>query len=106
MFFLKCDVSVVQSVSMHVRGECLHVISIGKSLLSQSSKEKGRKKKSRLHPNPIAAGKREGRGEGAEEQRGGGGGGEDDVICQKDYKECWQNMTADWVLARAFVRAL
>lgn len=104
MFFLKCDVSMAQSVSMHVTGECLHVISIGKSLCSQSSKEWGRKKKSHLHPNPIAAGTREGRGEGADEQRRGGGG-EDDVICQKDYKECWQNMTADWVRARAFVRA-
>lgn len=30
-------------------------------------------------------------------------GGEDVVICLRDYKECWQNMTADCVCAHAFV---
>lgn len=34
-----------------------------------------------------------------EEKRGGG---EDVVICLRDYKECWQNMTAD--CARVCVR--
>lgn len=37
-----------------------------------------------------------------EEKRGGG---EDVVICLRDYKECWQNMTADCarVCVHAFV---
>lgn len=43
------------------------------------------------------------RGGGLEEQKGGG---EDDVICQRDYKECWQSMTADWVCARVLVCVL
>lgn len=39
-----------------------------------------------------------------EEQKGGGG--EDDVICQRDYKERWQNMTANWVRACVCVCAV
>ncbi|TNN51398.1 hypothetical protein EYF80_038371 [Liparis tanakae] len=35
-----------------------------------------------------------------EEEKGGGGGGEEDVvICLRDYKKCWRNMTADFTVA-------
>lgn len=30
-------------------------------------------------------------------REGGGGGGGEDVICLRDYKECWQNMTVNCV---------
>lgn len=65
MFFLKCDVPVPQSVSMHVTCECLHVISIGKSLFSQSSKEWRRKRKAVFIQIQLQL----------ERRRGGGGGG-------------------------------
>lgn len=84
--------------------ERLRVISTGKSLFSQSSEEQRRKGKAIFIQIQLQL-EGESRLREVEEQKGGGGGGgKDVVICLRDYKECWQNMTADCARASVCVR--
>lgn len=75
--------------------ECLRVISTGKSVFSQSSREwrrKGERRKKAIFIQIQLQLERQTRLREWEEQKEGRGG--KDVICMRDYKECWHDMTA------------